>query len=84
MVQLGAHVIRLVRYILSCEARSRSVADGLYRNRKRWRDGHMPCRWAGATLPDAKKRFNRVKGYREMPFLVEALAKGVDSAEAVA
>jgi len=44
----------------------------------------MPCRWAGATLPDAKKRFNRVKGYREMPFLVEALAKGVDSAEAVA
>ena len=33
---------------------------------------------------EAERRFKRVKGYREMLLLSEALAKGVDSAEAVA
>jgi len=62
-----------------------SVAEELCRRVKRWREGDHRERWAGSALLLAESKFRRVKGYREIPQLVSALAnrgikKGVASA----
>jgi transposase-like protein len=44
-------------------------------NVKRWRDGRMILRWVSAALHEASARFNRVRGYREIPTLLLALAQ---------
>lgn len=61
-----------------------SLADDLCRNVKHWRDANMAWRWAGTVLLEVEKRFHRVRSYREMPILVDALSRGVDNMEAVA
>jgi putative transposase len=61
-----------------------SLAGDLCHNVKRWRNANMAWRWAGAVLLEAEKRFHRVRAYRQMPMLVEALYKGVDRKEIVA
>jgi transposase-like protein len=61
-----------------------SLADDLCHNVKRWHDGNMAWRWAGTVLLEAEKRFHRIKGYRDLPLLVEKLKEGVDQKEAVA
>ena len=45
------------------------------RNVKRWRGGAMIQRWVGAALLDAQSRFHRVRGYRDMPKLIQALER---------
>jgi transposase-like protein len=45
------------------------------RNVKRWRDGQMVLRWVGAALHEASAHFRRVRGYRELPILIAALAE---------
>jgi transposase-like protein len=62
-----------------------SVAEELCRRVKRWREGDHRERWAGSALLLAETKFRRVKGYREIPQLLSALAehglkKGVASA----
>ena len=42
---------------------------------KRWRGGSMALRWATSAIIEAEKKFRRVKGYRDIPRLVEALQK---------
>ncbi len=42
---------------------------------KRWRGGKMILRWTGAAILEAQKGFHRIKGYRDMHRLVEALRK---------
>lgn len=66
--------------IESCLSR---VGDGC-RNVKHWRDANMARRWVGAVLLEAEERFHRVQGYQEMPLLIQALGKAVDTKEAVA
>lgn len=44
------------------------------RNVKRWRGGDMARRWTAVGLNEAAKRFRRIKGYRELPKLLQALA----------
>jgi putative transposase len=44
-------------------------------NVKRWRDGQMILRWVGAALHEASTHFRRVRGYRELPILIAALAR---------
>lgn len=61
-----------------------SLADDLCRNVKHWRDANMAWRWAGTVLLEVEKRFHRIKGYRDLPILVEKLKEGVDQKEAVA
>lgn len=39
----------------------------------RWRNGSMIRRWVGLAVFDARSRFHRLKGHREIPLLVEAL-----------
>lgn len=50
-----------------------SVAEGVTRRVKRWRDGDMRQRWCVAGLLDAESRFNRIKGYKHLPQLLAAL-----------
>ncbi len=47
----------------------------LCRNVKRWRNDDMAVRWAGTMLLEAEKKFRRIRGFREMPFLVSVLRK---------
>jgi transposase-like protein len=55
------------------------------RNVKRWRGGRMAERWVAVALFEAERGFRRIKGYRELARLREALAElGSESAREVA
>ena len=43
------------------------------RNVKRWRGGEMILRWVGAAVIEARARFRRIRGHRDMRKLVQAL-----------
>jgi transposase-like protein len=47
------------------------------RNVKRWRDGQMTLRWVASALSDAKDRFRKLRGYRDMKLLMAALDKRI-------
>jgi len=53
----------------SAFSRSRHVM----RNVTRWRDGRQKARWAATALLHAERSFRRIKGYRLMPLLINAL-----------
>lgn len=61
--------------IESCLSRTRHLC----RNVKRWRRG-MSRRWMGAMLIEAQKGFRRLRGYRYMPALINALRPGLAAA----
>jgi transposase-like protein len=48
------------------------------RNVKRWRDGQMTLRWAASALSDAKDRFRKLRGHRDLKTLIAALARHAD------
>ena len=50
------------------------------RNVKRWRDGQMTLRWVASALDDAKDRFRKLRGHREMKVLMVALADRIAQA----
>ncbi len=57
------------------------------RNVKRWRGGVRIQRWVSAALLDAEKRLRRVRGHRDLRWLVTALntrAQGVPETARVA
>ncbi len=56
------------------------IARTTTRNVKRWRDeGDMRRRWCAAGLLEAEKKFRRVRGHAQMPYLVTALARHAES-----
>jgi len=52
----------------------------LARNVTRWRDGKMVKRWVAAGMLNAEASFRRVKGCKDMPVLVDALARHAGAA----
>lgn len=54
-----------------------SIARSTASNVKRWRDGKMIKRWVAAGMLNAERSFRRVKGCKDMPTLVAALAHHV-------
>ena len=50
------------------------------RNVKRWRDGQMTLRWVASTLSDAKDRFRKLRGHRDMKHLMTALDQRIAAA----
>jgi transposase-like protein len=67
--------------IESCFSVTRAVTGRV----KRWRGGDMVQRWAVAALLRAEGRFIRVRGYKDIPRLMAALAlKNLDSAQRAA
>jgi putative transposase len=55
-----------------------SIARTTMRNVKRWKDGEMVRRWTAAGMLNAERSFRRVKGCKDMPTLVAALARHVE------
>jgi putative transposase len=51
------------------------VARDTTKNVKRWCDGKMIKRWCAAGMLNAERSFRRLKGHRQMPLLVAALAR---------
>ena len=49
------------------------------RNVKRWRDAEMALRWTAAGLMEAEKTFRRLKAYRQLPILRDALHKHAEN-----
>jgi len=50
-----------------------SIVEMVCRNVKRWRGGDHLKRWVGSALSVAEKKFRRVRGYQQIPQLLEAL-----------
>jgi putative transposase len=46
-----------------------STVERVARNVKRWREGDQSLRWTATGLLEAEKKFNRIKGYREIGVL---------------
>lgn len=69
--------LRSTNPIESCFSTTRKYC----RNVKRWRSENMAQRWGGTMLLEAEKRFKRVKGYRELPFLISSLRRQDSKAE---
>lgn len=62
-----------------------SIVEGRTSRVKNWRKGKTQVmRWAAASLLQAEKRMNRIRGYKYLPLLVEQLRKKIDVKEAVA
>jgi putative transposase len=55
----------------------------IQRNVKRWRDGDMRLRWTAAGMAEAQRSFRRVKGHRDLPKLVAAIALELNPSEEV-
>ena len=51
------------------------------RNVRRWRGGSMILRWVGSAILETEKQFRRVRGYRELPMLIQALRSCVEDKE---
>ena len=60
------------------ESAFKTVRD-VSRNVKRWRNGQQVLRWSAAGLLEAETRFRRIKGYRQLPLLKQALEQHIDS-----
>lgn len=57
-----------------------SICRTTTRNVKRWRnEGDMRRRWCAAGLLEAERKFRRVRGHRQMPDLVAALARHAET-----
>ena len=50
-----------------------SVIRQVCRNVKRWRNAKMALRWTVAGMFEAKKGFRRLKAYKQLPILKQAL-----------
>ena len=44
----------------------------------RWKDGSMKKRWIAAGMLEAERSFRRVRGFKDMDKLVDALARRLD------
>ena len=56
-----------------------SIGRDTTRNVKRWRDGTMVKRWVAAGMLNAERSFRRLKGCNDMPTLIAALARHVET-----
>jgi putative transposase len=54
-----------------------SIVETVCRNVKRWYGGDQYLRWIASALLWAESRWNRVRGYRELPILVKELELAV-------
>ena len=52
------------------------------RNVKRWKDGQMTLRWIAGAFSDAKGRFRKLRGHRDMKLLLAELTTRVENADA--
>jgi len=76
---LTMHRLRLPRKLRASLASTNviesafSIVETVCRNVKRWYGGDQYLRWIASALLWAESRWNRVRGYRELPILVKEL-----------
>ena len=80
---IGGALYRTLRTTNPIENLNGSIAH-FTRNVKRWKDGQMTLRWIAGALGDAKQRFRKLRGHRDMKLLSAALASRCDAADTVA
>jgi putative transposase len=56
-----------------------STARGTQRNVKNWKDASMARRWTAAAMLVTEGNFRRLKGHKDMPLLLAALARHTDA-----
>jgi len=56
-----------------------SVAADTTRRVKRWREGDMRLRWCAAGMLRAESRFRRVRGYADLPKLIQAMERALQN-----
>lgn len=56
-----------------------SVATSVLKRAKHWKDGEQILRYAAAGFVEAEKSFRRIKGYRQIPLLLEALSRELET-----
>jgi transposase-like protein len=57
-----------------------STASGIVKRISKWRDGEMLLKHMAAAFLEAERGFRRVRGYKHIPYLIEALnRKGIDN-----
>ncbi len=49
------------------------MVQEICRQVKRWQGGDHRLRWVGSALLFAESRWNRIRGYRHLPVLINAL-----------
>ena len=69
---VGGALYRTLRTTNPIENLNGSVAH-YTRNVKRWRNGQMTLRWIASALSDAKDRFRKLRGHRDMKRLIAAM-----------
>jgi hypothetical protein len=52
-----------------------SITRTTQRNVKNWKDAAMARRWTAAGMLAAQAKFRRIRGYKDMPLLLAALAR---------
>lgn len=60
-----------------------STVERVTRNVKRWREGDQSLRWTATGLLEAERRFNRIKGYRQLGTLNHRLNPSMAQREEV-
>lgn len=50
---------------------------------RHWQDGPMRQRWCGSGLLKAEQRFRRIKGYKDIPKLLESLDAAIPNSSRV-
>ena len=50
-----------------------SIVEQVCRNVKHWRGGDQYLRWVGSALLFAESRFNRIRGYRQIPHVIKEI-----------
>lgn len=69
---IGGALYRTLRSTNPIENLNGSIAH-YTRNVKRWRDGQMTLRWIASALSEAKQRFRKLRGHRDIKRLLLAL-----------
>ncbi len=83
VIRLG--LPRELRRSLACTNIVENALDTvrqITRNVKRWRNAEMALRWTAAGLLEAQKTFRRLKAYRQLPILRNALREHLKKAQA--
>ena len=79
---------RLLSRVCTATVRANIIENALgtvrqvTRNVKRWRNAEMALRWTAAGLLEAQKTFRRLKAYRQLPILRNALQEHLRKAHA--
>jgi hypothetical protein len=63
----------MFREVLWLDGPLNSLVGHFVRDVRRWRDGRILVRWIATGLDEARRSFQRVRGYTDIPKFIRAL-----------